>query len=228
MIRRLLRFVKRKIFPVKETASNEAPNFGIRTGTGTTICRPRRPVEGKQYISFGNNSYLGPEAWISAYDAYPYSNQKFDPRIIIGNDVHIGSFAMITAINKIILEDGVETADFIFISDHTHSNVPEEGVSVRKRRLVSRGYVKIGAYTAIGYNAVILPGVTLGKYCLVGAKSVVTHSFPDYSMIFGNPAVLVKTYSVELKKWITPPGRKDHMTEENFDESIGENTVDHR
>lgn len=208
MIVRILRFIKRKVVrqPVPVTA--ELPNFGIEVGIGTRIGKPRRVIEGQQYIKFGKNSYLGPDSFISAYDSYPYSDQKFTPQISIGDDVFISGFASITAIDKIIFEDGVEVAEFLYVSDHTHSYIPEENVPIRKRRLVSRGYVKIGAFTGIGINVVILPGVTLGKYCIVAAHSVVTRSFPDYSMISGNPATLVKFYDKEKKKWLDPPVAK--------------------
>ncbi|MEF1268906.1 DapH/DapD/GlmU-related protein, partial [Vibrio campbellii] len=40
-------------------------------------------------------------------------------------------------------------------------------------------------------NAVILPGVTIGKNSVVGANSVVTRSIPDYSVVTGNPARII-------------------------------------
>jgi len=47
-------------------------------------------------------------------------------------------------------------------------------------------YVKEGA--SIGANATILPGVTLGKKCMIGAGAVVTKDVPDYTIVYGNPA----------------------------------------
>lgn len=54
--------------------------------------------------------------------------------------------------------------------------------------------VKIGDYSWIGMGALIMPGVELGPRTIVGAGSVVTHSFPEgYCVIAGNPAKLIKT-----------------------------------
>lgn len=53
--------------------------------------------------------------------------------------------------------------------------------------------VKIGKYCWIGMNAIILPGVELGDFTIVGAGTIVTKSFPDgYCVIAGNPAQLIK------------------------------------
>ena len=44
----------------------------------------------------------------------------------------------------------------------------------------------------IGMEALILPGVTIGNGAIVAAKSVVTHDVPDYAIVAGNPAKIVK------------------------------------
>jgi len=61
------------------------------------------------------------------------------------------------------------------------------------RRHQPCGEIRIGEYCWIGMNAVILPDVHLGDFTIVGAGSVVTHSFPDgYCIIAGNPAKLIR------------------------------------
>jgi acetyltransferase-like isoleucine patch superfamily enzyme len=58
----------------------------------------------------------------------------------------------------------------------------EEGVTLKK-------------YCYIGANALILPGVTIGEYSIIGAGSVVTKSIPAYSLAFGSPAKVKRTFS---------------------------------
>ena len=65
--------------------------------------------------------------------------------------------------------------------------------------------VKIGAYCWLGFNAVVLPGVTLGDHTVVGAGAVVTKSFPEGRVVLaGNPAKVIKTLD------IAPPPRRDY------------------
>lgn len=52
--------------------------------------------------------------------------------------------------------------------------------------------VVLGDYVWIGYGALILPGVTIGRCCIVGAGSVVTRSMPTGSIIAGNPARVLR------------------------------------
>tara|TARA_R110002110_G_scaffold61225_6_gene172130 strand:+ start:31527 stop:31835 length:309 start_codon:yes stop_codon:yes gene_type:complete len=54
------------------------------------------------------------------------------------------------------------------------------------------GEIQIGDNIFIGKGALILPGVTVGNNCIVGANAVVTKSFPEGSIIAGNPARVVR------------------------------------
>lgn len=58
----------------------------------------------------------------------------------------------------------------------------------------------LGDYSFVGLNAIIMPGVTVGKHCVVAAGAVVTHDVPDYCMVAGNPAVVIKT-GIMTKKY---------------------------
>ena len=53
----------------------------------------------------------------------------------------------------------------------------------------------------VGANSVILPGVTLGKHCVVAAGSVVSRSIPAYSICAGCPAKVIKSYDFATKEW---------------------------
>jgi len=53
------------------------------------------------------------------------------------------------------------------------------------------GKIKVGSYTSIGANVMIMPGVTIGERCIVAGGSVVTKSVPDGCMVAGNPAKFI-------------------------------------
>jgi acetyltransferase-like isoleucine patch superfamily enzyme len=67
---------------------------------------------------------------------------------------------------------------------------------MQTRGIETRGYVEKpirildGAW--VGAGAIILPGVTLGRQCMVGAGSVVTRDVPDFTVVAGNPAKFLK------------------------------------
>ncbi len=54
-----------------------------------------------------------------------------------------------------------------------------------------RGPVSIGEYTFVGAKALIMPSVSIGKGCLIGAGAIVSKSIPDYSIVSGNPAEII-------------------------------------
>ena len=62
--------------------------------------------------------------------------------------------------------------------------IDEQGVGTKP--------VVIGDDVWIGANAVILPGVTIGRHCVVAAGAVVTKDVPDNSVVAGVPAKILK------------------------------------
>ena len=109
--------------------------------------------------------------------------------LTIGNKCYIGKATFFDLPSKIILGDEVVvSAKVMFL---THSDCGNRIMSKYYPR--KTGEIVIGNGSWIGASAIIFPGVKLGKYCVVGAGSVVTKSFPDYSVIVGIPAKLIKT-----------------------------------
>lgn len=102
---------------------------------------------------------------------------------------------MLDVSKKIQIGDGTLIASKVFISDHSHgkthcidNRIPYD------RPLVSKP-VSIGNNCWIGDGACVLYGVTLGDNVIVGANSVVTHSFPSNSVIAGCPAKIIRQMS---------------------------------
>lgn len=172
--------------------------YELKLGKGAVVYSPRK-IDGGWHIEIGDNTTVSNGAWLGTFEHF--AGQSFSPHLVIGSNVYIGHYACITCVSNVHIGDGCVLSEFVYISDHSHGFEPEDGF-VAKQPLVSKGGVHIGAHTFIGYQACVLPGGTLGQHCVVGANSVVTHSFPDYSMVAGVPARLIKRYSFERRSWI--------------------------
>ena len=96
--------------------------------------------------------------------------------------------------------NNVLISDRVFISDHIHGYT-DVGLPIINQKLEPRGSVRIKEGAFIGINSVIMPGVSIGKNSVVGASSVVTKDVPDYCVVAGNPARVIKKYDLESNKW---------------------------
>lgn len=126
--------------------------------------------------------------------------------IHLGKDVQLNDYVHIGAIEEIRIGDEVLIASKVFITDHNHGffdeRVAADELSLAPiERPLAAQPVSIGSRCWLGENVVILPGVTLGEGCIVGASAVVTKSFPPYSLIVGNPARLHKLFNHQTQKW---------------------------
>lgn len=68
------------------------------------------------------------------------------------------------------------------------------------KNIFKYGRIKIGDYTFIGCGATIMPGVSIGKNCVIGARSVVTKSIPNGIVVAGNPAKKICTIEEYAEK----------------------------
>lgn len=169
-----------------------------RLGTGSVLGAPRL-LEGAAGIALGARCMVRPGAWLGVYPI-PGDADAAAAGIAFGDDTYLGFYACLTAVERIDIGGGCVISDHFFASDHTHNFDPRHG-SPRYQSLSSKGPVAIGRNCFIGYRVTVMPGVTLGEHCVVGAHSVVTHSFPACSMVAGAPARLLKTFDFTSGAW---------------------------
>ena len=123
-----------------------------------------------------------------------YADDDGNPKLIIGNNVHIGEYSHITCAKKIEIGNGVLTGRFVLISDNAHgrSNIDDMKEAPLSRPISSKGEIKIGPNVWIGDNVSILSGVTIGEGSIIGAGTVVTKDIPPYSVAVGSSARIIK------------------------------------
>jgi len=101
--------------------------------------------------------------------------------VVIGNNVKIQN--NVSVYTGVILEDDVFLGPSMVFTNVVNPRSHVSRKDEYKTTLVRRG-------ASIGANATVVCGVTLGRYCFIGAGSVVTRDVPDYALVYGNPARL--------------------------------------
>ncbi len=108
--------------------------------------------------------------------------------VTIGDDTRIGIHC--TMIGPVCIGSHVNLAQGITVTALNHNfedttrRIDEQGISTKP--------VVIGDDVWIGANAVILPGVTIGRHAVVAAGAVVSKDVPDYCIVAGVPAKVIK------------------------------------
>ena len=141
-------------------------------GPGTRIWHQ---AQVRERASLGANCIVAKGAYID-----------FD--VVIGSNVKIQNGVYVY--HGATLEDGVFLGPGVILTNDKLPRAinPDGTLKTDADWQVSPTLIKRGA--AIGAGAVVLPGVTVGEFALVGAGAVVTRDVPDHGLVYGNPAYL--------------------------------------
>lgn len=113
------------------------------------------------------------------------TNCNIGQNVFIDNNVSIGNGVKIQ--NNVSLYNGVIVEDDVFLGPSmVFTNVINPRSFIERKNEFKPTRVQKGA--TIGANATIVCGVSIGKYALVGAGSVVTINVKDFALVYGNPA----------------------------------------
>lgn len=160
----------------------------------------RKPVclRGMKYIHVGDRVIVKEHGWL---EANPLDLSK-GAELRIGTGTSIGYFGHIYASRRVEIGPDVLMGSGVYIADCTHGY---EDIRLPVIDQLARpvGDVVIGEGSWIGQHAAVI-GVKIGRHCVVGANAVVTEDVPDYCVVAGAPARIVKRYDPETKAWMKP------------------------
>lgn len=114
----------------------------------------------------------------------PLSGISFD-HVTMGDNVYINANCLMMARGGITIENDVMIAANVQLISNNHDEY--------NRQILTCKEINIKKGVWIGAGATIMPGVTVGKYAIVGAGAIVTKDVPDYSVVVGVPARVIKT-----------------------------------
>lgn len=164
-------------------------------GQKSRIIKPML-ISNHKHISVGDNVFIRDGVRLEVVDP------QNDIVIKIGNNVNIEQYVHIVARCNISIGDNVSITGGCSIVDVVHPYNDVFAANKIGDRIEDVCMpVLIGDGSFIGFGSHINPGVTIGRNCIVGARSVVTKNVDDYSVVAGNPARVIKKYNFDKHVW---------------------------
>ena len=159
----------------------------------------KHPMPGFPQICFIKNTVNNPKIIIGDYTYYddPEDSENFERNVLYHysfsqDKLIIGKFcALATGIKFMMNGANHKTSGFSTYPFYIFGNGWEK-VTPQDEELPFKGDTIVGNDVWIGYESIIMPGVTIGDGAIVAAKSVVVNDVPPYCVVGGNPAKVIK------------------------------------
>ena len=145
------------------------------------LVAPEVVVKHPETLELGDSVFIGAQTMIQG---------RFDGTCRIGNHVWIGPHSYFDARN-LVIEDYVGWGPGAKVLGSTHTAEPLDMPIIATDLVVKP--VTIGYGADVGTNATVLPGVRVGAHSIVGAGAVLTHDVPDYAVVAGVPARVLRS-----------------------------------
>lgn len=135
-----------------------------------------------------NHAQVRPEARVGA-NCVIGKGTYIDAHTVIGDNCKIQNY--VSVFDGVTLEDGVFVGPHVCFTNDLQPRAinPDGSPKAAADWVLTRTLVKRGA--ALGANATIVCGVTIGEWAMVGSGSVVTKDVPSHSLVVGNPARVI-------------------------------------
>ena len=118
-------------------------------------------------------------------------------RIICDSEITIGDYALISW--NVVLMDTYRVPRNAAARREELKRVPDRELRLASASVDSKP-IRIERNVWIGFDACVLPGVTIGEGAIVGARSVVTSSVPAFTVAAGNPARIIRELTAEERE----------------------------
>lgn len=145
---------------------------------------------GLNKVSIGKRVRIFPGSRI---EVYGHGCIIIEDNVGIGQNLHITSGGLLKIGSGTIITPNVSITNI----DHDYKNIYLP--ILEQDNIISD--TTIGKNCFIGTGTFIQAGSKIGNHCIIGANSVVRGDFPDYTVIAGAPARIIKRYNHDLKTW---------------------------
>ena len=198
LLHRVWRFAERK------GAATNRSRVGRRfraMGEGAWLAYPPGDIVGPERIELGKQVFIGAEVLLSTSMPGEVLPAGRDVVISIGDRTTIGRGSMLNARVGITLDHDVTLAPNVYITDHNHTY--GDVTTPIGKQILDEAPVYIGPGCWLATNVVVLPGTTIGRHVTVAAGAVVRGDIPDYCVVAGTPARVVRRWT-EAGGWDPP------------------------
>ena len=171
------------------------PTAFARFGAGSWFVPPCRVLE-PWWVEVGEGVVLMEHSWLSVMKAHT----DVDPVLRFGDRVRFGRFLYVACGHEIVIEDDVTGSDNVLILDADHE-FHDPAVPVIDQGITPGRAVRIcrGAY--LGAGCAITKGVTVGEGAYVGEGAVATRDVDPHTVVYGNPARVVRRHDPTTGSW---------------------------